>query len=162
MTKITFKPAGQANTHSVFKDGKLVGEFRFFRDKVITRPDPMGERIGNFATAGHFTDFESNGEYDLGCFAYFKDVKRHIEAHYTCGNVGRLQPDAYRCGRDLFRKGDLVRLKAKVADGDTRPAKVAILYSDISGGLRLEEERGGFVSWNVCDLDKVVEAEQAA
>jgi hypothetical protein len=107
MSKIMFKPAGAANTHSVFKDGKLVGEFRFIRDKVITRPDPRGERIGNFATAGHFSDFESNGEYDLGCFAYFKDVKRHIEAHYTCGNCPRMNLTPIVAGWNCSRKGDI-------------------------------------------------------
>lgn len=155
MSKIMIKPAGAANTHSVFMDGKLVGEFRFIRDKVVTRPDPRGERIGNYATAGHFSDFESNGEYDLGNFAYFKDVKRHIEAHYTCGNAGRMNPDAYRRGLELFRKGDTVKLNPRTGSRDNRPAKIAILYRDIAGGVRLEEERGGFVSWNICDLDKV-------
>jgi hypothetical protein len=154
MSKIMIKPAGAANTHSVFKDGKLVGEFRFFRDKVITRPNPLGERIGTIATAGHFTDFENDGEYDLGCFAYFKDVKRHIEAHYT-SRAARLNPDAYRRGLELFKKGDMVRLNRRTGSNDRRPAKIAILYCDIAGGVRLEEERGGFVSWNVCDLDKV-------
>jgi hypothetical protein len=154
MSKIMFKPAGAANTHSVFKDGVLVGEFRFFRDKVITRPNPLGERIGTMATAGHFTDFESNGEYDLGCFAYFKDVKRHIEAHYT-SKATRLRPEAYRRGQDLFKQGDLVCLKRRTGSNDRRPTMIARLYSDIDGGVVLKEERGGFVSWNVCDLDKV-------
>jgi hypothetical protein len=154
MSKIMFKPAGAANTHSVFKDGKLVGEFRFIREKVITRPDPRGERIGNFATAGHFSDFESNGEYDLGCFAFFKDVKRHLEAHYT-SKAARLRPDAYRRGQELFREGDTVCLNARTGSKDRRPVKIERLYSDIDGGVRLEEVRGDFVSWNVCDLDKV-------
>lgn len=143
MSKIIFKPAGAANTHSVFKDGKLVGEFRFIRAR------------GGIATAGILSDFTSNGEYDLSCFAYFKDVKRRIAAHYTSTAAARLNPVAYLVGLTRFQKGDTVRLKKKVADGDKRPATVEILYSDIHGGLRLNEERNGFVSWNVADLEKV-------
>jgi hypothetical protein len=164
MTKITFKPIpGQANCHSVFKDGKLVGEFRFIRDRVITTPNGPGgsQRVCTIATAGNLTDFESNGEYDLGCFAWFKDVKRHIEAHYT-SKAARLRPTAYRFGQELFREGDTVKLNPRTASRDRRPAKIARLYSDIDGGVRLEEERGGFVSWNVCDLDKAEAVEKAA
>jgi hypothetical protein len=164
MTKITFKPIpGFANCHSVFKDGKLVGEFKFIRDRVITTPNGPGgsQRVCTIATAGNLTDFESDGEYDLGCFSYFKDVKRHIEAHYT-SRAARLRPTAYRHGQVLFREGDLVRLKKSVAGGDKRPAMIARLYSDIDGGVRLEEERNEFVSWNVSDLEKVEATEQAA
>jgi hypothetical protein len=154
MSNIKIKPAGAANTHSVFKDGKLVGEFRFVRDKIITRPDPMSERIGTIACAGELYDFDSNGVYDLGNFAYFKDVKRHIVAHYT-SKATRLRPTLYLHGQVSFAEGDTVRLKRRVANDDTRPVKVARLYSDIDGGLRLNDERNGFLSWNVSDLEKV-------
>jgi hypothetical protein len=128
MTKITFKPIpGQANCHSVFKDGKLVGEFRFIRDRVITTPNGPGgsQRVCTIATAGNLTDFESNGEYDLGCFAWFKDVKRHIEAHYT-SKAARLRPTAYRFGQELFREGDTVKLNPRTASRDrARPRSLA-------------------------------------
>lgn len=52
-----------------------------------------------------------------------------------------------------FRKGDVVRLKPEVADGDTNTAKIDLFYGDIEGGVRLDRELNGFVSWNLLDLE---------
>lgn len=50
--------------------------------------------------------------------------------------------------------GQPVRLKRRVSD-DQRPTVIAMLYSDIDGGVRLADERGGFVPWNAADLTPV-------
>ena len=50
--------------------------------------------------------------------------------------------------------GQPVRLKRRVSD-DQRPTQIEALYHDIDGGVRLCDERGGFVSWNARDLTPV-------
>lgn len=156
MKKITFKPNG-ANTHQVFADGVLVGEFRFIRDRVITTPHGKpGPRVCNIVTAGTLTDFISKGDFDLACFSWFKDVKKHVAAHFN-SRAARLRPITYTDGQNRFSDGDMVRLKKAVADGDDRPVPIRLLYGDIDGGVRLDEERNGFISWNVNDLEKVLE-----
>lgn len=96
MTKFTLKPV-QANTHSVYRDGKLVGEFRFIRDRVITTPHGPGgsQRVCNIATAGTLEDFETDTRHDLGCFSWFKDVRRHVEAHFDSAQNFRLPTMAH-------------------------------------------------------------------
>jgi hypothetical protein len=51
-----------------------------------------------------------------------------------------------------FPDGTKVRLKKAVADGDTRTAVIKLHYIDIDGGVRLDRELNGHVSWNVADL----------
>lgn len=82
MSKIIIKPAGEANCHDVYLDGKRVGEFRFIRDRVYTRPQPGMERRMDIATAGKLIDLTTSTVHDLGCFAWFTDVKRHVTAHF--------------------------------------------------------------------------------
>ena len=49
-----------------------------------------------------------------------------------------------------MRVGDTVRLKK----GKKR-ARIVLFYEDIPGGVRLDRELSGFVSWNVEDLELV-------
>jgi hypothetical protein len=156
---IKIKPMG-VNEHSVFIDGKLVGEFRFIRDRVITTPHGRpGPRVTNIVTAGVLLDHTTNTRHDLGGFAWFKDVKRHVIAHFenvkTKFGDSRLPILGYGVGTDQFNKGDIVRLKPEVADGDKSMSRIALFYGDIEGGARLEAELNGFVSWNIADLEKV-------
>lgn len=150
-----------ANEHSVFIDGKLVGEFRFIRDRVITAPHGHGgsQRVVSIVTAGVLLDHTTNTRHDLSGFAWFKDVKRHVVAHFEniktkFGNT-RLPILGYGLGTDQFNKGDIVRLKPEVAGGDKSMSRIALFYDDIEGGARLEAELNGFVSWNIADLEKV-------
>jgi len=62
----------------------------------------------------------------------------------------------------MIRKGTLVRLKKGTVHGprqsdvkNFKTARVRNRYSDIPGGVRLERPMGGFVSWNVKDLERV-------
>ena len=56
-----------------------------------------------------------------------------------------------------FRIGTRVRIKLgrSFRRGHRPTAKIELFYSDISGGVRLDRELAGFVSWNVEDLERV-------
>lgn len=56
-----------------------------------------------------------------------------------------------------FKIGDLVRVKLgrTYQPGPRKKAKIERFYSDIEGGVRLDEQLAGFYSWNVEDLEKV-------
>lgn len=80
---IKIKPTG-TNCHDVYMDGKRVGEFRFIRDRVITTPYGNGgsRRVCDIVTAGKLIDLRNSTVHDLGCFSWFKDVKRYVVAHF--------------------------------------------------------------------------------
>lgn len=50
-----------------------------------------------------------------------------------------------------MKLGDTVQLKAKPKAG---AARIVLFYSDIQGGVRLDQELDGFRSWNVEDLKR--------
>jgi hypothetical protein len=58
-----------------------------------------------------------------------------------------------------FKVGDVVKLKRgtiKLAPVDVKNHRTATIegfYSDIEGGVYLDRHMGGFVSWNVEDLE---------
>lgn len=56
--------------------------------------------------------------------------------------------------------GQAVKLKPGLAVAQPyhdpgMPARIVAFYDDIDGGLRLDRELGGFVSWNIADVDPV-------
>ena len=51
-----------------------------------------------------------------------------------------------------FKIGTPVRLKHRRSAGIS---KIKLFYSDIEGGVKLEDKLDGFYSWNVTDLEVV-------
>jgi hypothetical protein len=61
---------------------------------------------------------------------------------------------SYSCNGVRFKVGTVVRLRRQVQPhGERQWTSVRSLLTDVPGGVMLEDQIGGFRSWNVQDLE---------